>query len=95
MIAHRLSTLERCDLIIRIEGGRCRTVEWNRSDRQPTLRDKVSQAEGLGATTSPANTSPTIPAGRTEQDDAQVGVGADRTAAVVTPEPMGDTGRTG
>jgi ATP-binding cassette, subfamily B, bacterial len=86
MIAHRLSTLEKCDLIIRIEGGTCRTVEWNRSDRQPTLRDKVSQEEGLGATTSPASTLPTTPAGRTGEDDARVGVGADQSLAVVTPE---------
>jgi ABC-type bacteriocin/lantibiotic exporter with double-glycine peptidase domain len=56
MIAHRLSTLEKCDLIIRVEDGTCRTVEWNPSDQRPTLRDKVSQAEGLAATTSPANT---------------------------------------
>jgi len=71
MIAHRLSTLENCDLIIRVEDGRCQKVEWNRSERQPILGDNGSQAEvGLRATSSPADSSPTIAPGSTDEDQA-------------------------
>jgi ATP-binding cassette, subfamily B, bacterial len=71
MIAHRLSTLENCDLIIRVEDGRCQKVEWNRSERQPILGDNGSQAEvGLRATSSPADSSPTIGPGSTDEDQA-------------------------
>jgi ATP-binding cassette subfamily B protein len=87
MIAHRLSTLEKCDLIIRVEDGTCRTVEWNRSERGPTLGDNGSQAEvDLRATSSPADGSPTIAPGSTEEDQARVGVGGGRPAATVTEQ---------
>jgi ATP-binding cassette, subfamily B, bacterial len=90
MIAHRLSTLEKCDLIIRVEDGRSQKLEWNRSERRPTLGDNGSQVEvGLSATSSPADTSPTIAPGSTEEDQARVGVGGGWSAAVVTPERMG------
>jgi ATP-binding cassette, subfamily B, bacterial len=91
MIAHRLSTLEKCDLIIRVEDG---NVGLNRSERGPTLGDNGSQARGgLYATSSPADGSPTIAPGSTEEDQARVGVGGGRSAAVVTPEWMGSSAR--
>jgi len=92
MIAHRLSTLEKCDLIIRVEDGRCRTVEWNRSDRRPTLGDNGSPAGvDLRAPSPLADTSPTIPAGSTQADDVRVGVGGHRMAAMGTPERKGSS----
>jgi ATP-binding cassette subfamily B protein len=52
MIAHRLSTLENCDVIIRVEDGGCRKVELNRSDLR-SLRANGSRARGgLSATSS-------------------------------------------
>jgi ATP-binding cassette, subfamily B, bacterial len=91
MIAHRLSTLEKCDLIIRVEDGTCQ-VEWNRSDRRPTLGDNGSQAGvGLRTTSSPADTSPTITPSSPEEDEARVGLGGDRSATVVTPERTGSS----
>jgi ATP-binding cassette subfamily B protein len=89
MIAHRLSTLEKCDLIIRVEDGRCRKLDWNHSEG-PTLDDNGSQAEvGLSGTSWPAPTSATIAPGSTEEDQARVGAGGGRSAAMVTPERMG------
>jgi ABC-type multidrug transport system ATPase subunit len=41
MIAHRLSTLEKCDVIIRVEDGRCSVVD-HRSNRQPTAPSRTA-----------------------------------------------------
>jgi ATP-binding cassette subfamily B protein len=61
MVAHRLSTLEKCDMTIRVEDGRCRIVKMNRSERPPTWGKDISQAEiGLHTMSSPADISPTI-----------------------------------
>jgi ATP-binding cassette subfamily B protein len=89
MIAHRLSTLEKCDTIIRVEEGKCRKVDWNRSDVRPTLGEDVPQAEvGLRATYSPANTSSTIRPLSAAEDRARVG-GGHRSTAEITPERIG------
>jgi ATP-binding cassette subfamily B protein len=106
MIAHRLSTLEKCDMSIRVEDGRCSVVD-QQSNREPTAPNRTASTwplypaltwplypalthsqTDLVPNTSSANASSTIPPGSTEADEARVGVGGDRSAALVTPKWM-------
>jgi ATP-binding cassette, subfamily B, bacterial len=47
MIAHRLSTLDTCDMIIRVEGGGCRVVRTHRLGRSSSLEQARKRRRAL------------------------------------------------